>query len=68
MANQVFVSDLSVTMKLANKGVTLHVEDDRGRLRGYLQVSKAYIRWFRGREQEPRYKKHLNKFIAEAEA
>jgi hypothetical protein len=67
MANAVYVDKLAVTMRLRNKGVTLRVEDDDGKLRGYLRVSKAYVRWYRGKEQKPCYKKHIDAFIAQAE-
>ena len=67
MANQVFVSDLSVTMKLANKGISLRVVDGDNKLRGYLRISKAYIRWQHGKEKDPRKQVRLNDFIDWAE-
>ena len=52
MANKVFVQELAVQMELKNRGITLRVSR-AGRLRGYLQISRGSIKWYRGREQKP---------------
>ena len=66
MANQVFVEELAVTMELKNNGITLRVARD-GRLRGYLQISRGSIKWFRGKQQKPSAEMPLEKLIEWAE-
>lgn len=68
MANKVLISDLQVTMQLGNNGITLQVKDGNDRHRGYLKISKAYIEWYSGKAQSPSFRKHLDKFVEEAEA
>ena len=66
MAKKVFVSDLSVTMELKNNGVTLQVDEDE-KHRGYLNINKGYITWYKGKEHKPRKRININKFIEEME-
>jgi len=66
VANQVLVDQLNVTMELKNSGVMLRVNTN-GRLKGYLQISKGKLRWFRGREQSPVGEFTLDEFIRMAE-
>ena len=66
MANQVFVEELGVTMQLKNTGIMLRVARD-GRLRGYLQIGRASLKWFRGKEQTPSGEMTLEQFIEWAE-
>ena len=62
MANQVFVHKLDVTMELKNNGIKLRVARD-GRLRGYLQIGRGALKWFRGKEQTPSHWITLQHFI-----
>ena len=66
MANKVFVEELATTMELKNTGIKLRVARD-GRLRGYVQISKSSLKWFRGREQKPSGEMTLEDFIEWAE-
>jgi hypothetical protein len=66
MANQVFVDDIAVIMELKNNGIRLRVNTD-GKLRGYIQISRGALRWFRGKEQKPSGEFALEEFIALAE-
>ena len=66
MANEVLVDEIAVTMELKNKGIMLRVNTD-GRLRGYLQISRGALKWFRGKEQKPSREMTLEEFIEWAE-
>jgi hypothetical protein len=66
MANQVFVEELAITMELKNKGIKLRVAKD-GKLRGYLQISKSSVKWFRGKATKPCGEYTLDHIIKEAE-
>jgi hypothetical protein len=66
MANQVFVEELAITMQLKNNGIKLRVARD-GLLRGYLQISKSSVKWFRGKGQKPCGEVTLEDFIKWAE-
>ena len=63
----VYVEKLAVTMKLGNNGVLIRVTDDDDKLRGYLQINRGYIDWYKGKKQTPSRRIKLNDFIAEAE-
>jgi hypothetical protein len=67
MANQVLVDDLAVKMELKNNGIKLRVNTG-GRLRGYLQIGRGGLKWFRGKEHTPFYDITLEKFIEQAES
>jgi hypothetical protein len=67
MANQVLVEELAVTMELKNNGIKLRVNTG-GRLRGYLQIGRGGLRWFKGKEQTPSYDITLENFIQQAES
>ena len=67
MANEVFVEELAVTMELKNNGIMLRVNTD-GRLRGYLQISRGALKWFRGKEHKPSGEITVEKFIEWAES
>lgn len=53
-------------MQLKNNGIKLRVARD-GQLRGYLQISRSSLKWFRGKEQKPCGKFTLEYIIKEAE-
>ena len=63
MANRVSVEELAVNMDLGNNGITLRVEDSKGRLRGYMQIGRARLKWFQGRAQTASGEKTLEEFI-----
>jgi hypothetical protein len=67
MANRVLVEDLAVDMELGNNGIKLRVEDSDGRLRGYLQIGRAKLKWFHGKKQTPSREMILEDFIEWAE-
>jgi hypothetical protein len=66
VANQVLVDELAVTMELKNNGIMLRVNTG-GRLRGYLQISRGGIRWFRGKKAKPSGEMSLENLIDWAE-
>ena len=49
MANRALIEDIYVEMPLGNRGLTIRVEDERKRLLGYVTVSRAYVRWYKGK-------------------
>jgi hypothetical protein len=62
----VSVEELAVNMELGNNGIKLRVDSD-GRLRGYLQIGRAKLKWFQGKKQTPSREMTLEEFIDWAE-
>jgi hypothetical protein len=67
MANRVLVEEFSINMELGNNGIKLRVEDSNGRLRGYLQIGRAKLKWYRGKSQTASDEMTIEQFIEWAE-
>ncbi len=49
MANRALVDDIFTGMPLGNQGITIRIEDSDHKLKGYVVINRAYVRWYKGR-------------------